>query len=103
MQNSNVLPVASILCLHMAKKSPQVPPKTFEEAIREVEAILREIEGGQLGLEESLTKYERGNFLIRHCRDVLGSAEKQIELLSGSVAQGVVATPTALPTDLENE
>jgi exonuclease VII small subunit len=27
-------------------------------------------------------KYERGNFLIQHCRGVLGAAEKQIELLS---------------------
>jgi exodeoxyribonuclease VII small subunit len=40
------------------------------------------MEGGQVGLEDSLTKYERGTFLIQHCRGVLSSAEKQIELLS---------------------
>lgn len=57
-------------------------PKTFEEAIGELEKILSEMEGGQVGLEESLTRYERGTFLIQHCRGVLGAAEKQIELLS---------------------
>jgi exonuclease VII small subunit len=33
-------------------------------------------------LEESLVKYERGNFLIQHCRGILNGAEKKIELLS---------------------
>jgi exodeoxyribonuclease VII small subunit len=65
----------------MAKKNQPVP-KTFEEAIGELERILAEMEGGAVGLEESLAKYERGTFLIQHCRGVLGAAEKQIELLS---------------------
>jgi exodeoxyribonuclease VII small subunit len=65
----------------MAKKQ-QAPPKTFEEALAELEQILSDIENGEVGLEESLVKYERGNFLIGHCRGVLNRAEKQIELLS---------------------
>jgi exodeoxyribonuclease VII small subunit len=64
----------------MAKKQ-QTPPKNFEEALRELEQILNEIESGEIGLEQSLLKYERGNFLIQHCRGVLGAAEKQIEVL----------------------
>jgi exodeoxyribonuclease VII small subunit len=63
-------------------KKPQPVPKNFEEALRELEQILAEIEGGAVGLEESLVKYERGNYLIQHCRGILGSAEKQIDLLS---------------------
>ena len=78
----------------MAKKT-QTPPKTFEEALAELEQILAEIEGGELGLEESLVKYERGNFLIHHCRGVLNTAEKQIELLSKSADGGLVAAPMA--------
>ena len=54
------------------------PPKNFEEALRELEQILGEIERGEVGLEESLEKYERGNFLIQHCMGVLNTAEKQI-------------------------
>jgi len=65
----------------MAKKN-QTPPKNFEEALAELEQILADIEGGEIGLEESLVKYERGTFLIQHCRGVLTTAEKQIEVLS---------------------
>ena len=76
----------------MARKV-QVAPKSFEEALAELERILAEIEGGQVGLEESLVKYERGTFLIQHCRGVLSTAEKQIELLSKSADGGIVAAP----------
>jgi exodeoxyribonuclease VII small subunit len=76
----------------MAKKT-QPAPKNFEEALDELEQILGEIEGGQLGLEESLVKYERGNFLIHHCRGVLNTAEKQIEMLSKSADGGLASTP----------
>jgi exodeoxyribonuclease VII small subunit len=65
----------------MAKKN-QNPPKSFEEGLKELETILNEIEGGEIGLEESLVKYERGTFLIQHCRGVLSVAEKQVEMLS---------------------
>jgi exodeoxyribonuclease VII small subunit len=82
----------------MAKKT-QIPPKSFEEALAELEQILAEIEGGELGLEESLVKYERGNFLIHHCRGVLNVAEKQIELLSKSADGGLVAVPMQEPPE----
>jgi exodeoxyribonuclease VII small subunit len=76
----------------MARKT-QTPPKSFEEALQELEQILADIEGGQVGLEESLVKYERGTFLIQHCRGVLGTAEKQIELLSKSADGGIEVAP----------
>jgi exodeoxyribonuclease VII small subunit len=63
-------------------KKVQSPPKNFEDALGELERILTEIEGGSVTLEESLLKYERGNYLIQYCRTVLGTAEKQIELLN---------------------
>jgi exodeoxyribonuclease VII small subunit len=65
----------------MAKKN-QIAPKSFEEALDELEQILADMEGGQVGLEQTLVKYERGAFLIQYCRGVLNGAEKQIELLS---------------------
>ena len=76
----------------MAKKA-QIPPKSFEDALAELEQILADIEHGELGLEESLLKYERGNFLIHHCRGVLNTAEKQIELLGKSADGGLSVTP----------
>jgi exodeoxyribonuclease VII small subunit len=80
----------------MAKRN-QTQPKSFEEALSELEQILNEIEGGEVGLEESLLKYERGNFLIQHCRGVLNSAEKQIELLGKSADGTLQSTPLAEP------
>src|SRR5271155_4719646 len=74
----------------MSKKI-QSPPKNFEAALEELEKILSEIEGGGIGLEENLVKYERGTFLIQHCRGVLSNAEKQIELLSKTPEGGLAS------------
>ena len=76
----------------MAKK-PQPVPKNFEEALAELEQILGDIEGGKVGFEESLVRYERGQFLIQHCRGVLESAEKQIEQLTKSPDGGLQTSP----------
>ncbi len=78
----------------MAKKQ-QTAPKSFENALAELEQILSDIESGEVGLEESLIKYERGNFLIGHCRGVLSRAEKQIELLSKAADGELEAQPLA--------
>ncbi len=72
---------AVIITARMSRKN-QTPPKSFEAAIQELEQVLANIEAGELGLEETLVKYERGNFLIQHCRQVLDNAQKQIELIS---------------------
>jgi exodeoxyribonuclease VII small subunit len=79
----------------MPKSPPraQLEPKSFEDALAELEHILSAMEAGNTPLEESLIKYERGNFLIQYCRTVLGSAEKQIELLSKDAAGQLVSTP----------
>ena len=78
----------------MAKKLPAPkPPESFEDALSELEGLLREIEAGDVGLEQTLAKYERGNALIRHCRGVLNSAEKQIEELSRGDAGELHSAP----------
>ncbi|CAN5441267.1 hypothetical protein BH09PLA1_BH09PLA1_10680 [soil metagenome] len=83
----------------MSKRSqhlPQnTPPKTFEDALRELEEILSQIENGNVGLEESLVKYERGNFLIQHCRGVLSGAEKQIDALSSGEGNSNEESPSS--------
>ena len=76
----------------MAKKS-QAQPRNFEDALSELEQIVADIETGKIGLEESLLRYERGTFLIQHCRGVLNAAEKQVELLSKSEDGGIQAVP----------
>jgi exodeoxyribonuclease VII small subunit len=65
----------------MAKKT-QAVPKNFEDGMRELESILSDVERGEMGVEESLVRYERGAFLIQHCRGVLNKAQMQIEALA---------------------
>ena len=75
------------------EKVDLTPPENFEEAMKELEQILGEIERGEVGLEESLAKYERGTFLIQHCHGILNGAEKQIELLARTQNGGLKTTP----------
>lgn len=73
----------------MAKKLPD--PKNFEEAIGELERILSEMERGEVPLEESLVRYQRGNDLIQFCRQVLGKAEQQIEQMQKATESGAAS------------
>ncbi|HLL88503.1 MAG TPA: exodeoxyribonuclease VII small subunit [Tepidisphaeraceae bacterium] len=83
----------------MAKKSAQTPPKNYEDAERELNDIVAEIEAGEIGLEESLARYERGRFLLQYCRGVLDQAERQIELLSKAPDGGLKSEPLKSPAD----
>jgi len=56
---------------------------TFEQALAELERIVRELENGQIGLEESLTHYEKGVTLLKRCYGQLQQAEQRIILLQG--------------------
>ena len=87
----------------MAKAKQQTPPKSFEDALAELEQILADIEGGQVPLEQSLVMYERGQFLIQHCRTVLSRAEKQIEVLSKTESGGLASEPLENNADDEEE
>ncbi len=64
---------------------PDEGAPTFETAIEEVEAIIRRIETGEVGLEESLVQYERGIQLIKHCRGVLERVEARVVDLTATM------------------
>ena len=57
----------------------------FEQAITQLEEIIERIESGQVGLEKSITEYERGVGLIRRCREVLERAEQRVEELTSQM------------------
>jgi exodeoxyribonuclease VII small subunit len=52
---------------------------TFEEALSELEAIVRRLEEGTGTLDESISAYERGTALKRHCEKKLDEAQSKIE------------------------
>jgi exodeoxyribonuclease VII small subunit len=57
--------------------------RTFEESLLELERMVRELEDGQLGLEDALARYEQGVGLIKSCCQQLQQAEQRILLLTG--------------------
>ena len=64
------------------------PPLRFEQALAELEAILRELEDGTTSLEDSLARYERGVGLLRQCYAQLRDAEQKVKLLAGLTDEG---------------
>ncbi|MDR1083043.1 MAG: exodeoxyribonuclease VII small subunit [Coriobacteriales bacterium] len=58
---------------------------SFREASEELEAIVRELEGNQLELEESLKRYERGIGLLRILRGRLTEAQQKLTVLLGEL------------------
>jgi exodeoxyribonuclease VII small subunit len=61
---------------------------TFEQALAELDRIVRELEEGKIGLEESLTRYEHGVALLKRCHGQLQKAEQRILELTGIDEQG---------------
>ena len=55
--------------------------RNFEESMTALEKIVRELERGDLPLEESLKLFEAGVKLSRECQERLRQAERRIELL----------------------
>ena len=60
----------------MAKRQP-----SFEEALKKLETLAEQIERGEIGLEDSISKYEEGMALVRQCRDILSRAELRVQEL----------------------
>ena len=61
--------------------SDTVSSLSFEDALGELERIVRGLEGGQQKLEDAISSYERGAVLRRHCEAKLGEAEARVQAI----------------------
>lgn len=61
--------------------SEQVESLTFEVGLELLEALVSQVEAGELPLEKSLLAYERGVNLLNHLRTLLSGAEEKLEKL----------------------
>jgi exodeoxyribonuclease VII small subunit len=79
----------------MAEQAAQdIAKMSFEQALKELEDIVRRLEAGDVELEQSIAIYERGAKLKEHCETRLKSAELKIEhIVQG--ADGKPATESA--------
>jgi exodeoxyribonuclease VII small subunit len=76
------------------------PAPSFEHSLAELEAIVHDLEDGQLGLGDALARYEQGVKHLKHCYALLTQAEQKIELLTGVAEDG---TPIAQPYAVDDE
>jgi exodeoxyribonuclease VII small subunit len=76
----------------MAKQSASKSPKSvdelsFEQALDELETLVRQMEAGELPLDESIAAYKRGAELSKYCQSKLAAAEQEIKKLEGDSLQ----------------
>ncbi|MEW9853918.1 exodeoxyribonuclease VII small subunit [Novosphingobium sp. M1R2S20] len=74
----------------MTETSVDITGMSFEDALRALEDVVRALESGDVPLDDSITLYERGEALRRHCQARLDAAQARIEK--------IVAGPDGLPT-----
>lgn len=67
----------------MAQKAVKIAKSTrFEDALGELEGIVKTLEAGDQPLDASLTQFERGVALARFCQQSLAAAEQKVKVLS---------------------
>ena len=70
---------------------------SFEEALDELESIVRELESGQGALDDAINAYARGAHLKKHCEAKLKDAQTRIE----KIVTGPDGEIETVPADLE--
>ncbi|TVR79656.1 MAG: exodeoxyribonuclease VII small subunit [Rhodospirillales bacterium] len=83
----------------MAEEQPVQAVETlaFEDALAELEDIVRRLESGSAKLDEAIAAYERGAALKRHCETKLQEAEARVE----RIVLGADGKVTTSPADLD--
>ena len=67
----------------MTQDQTPIEDLTYEQAFAELEAIITALEGEERNLEDTLTHFERGQALAKHCMALLEKAELKVQQISG--------------------
>jgi exodeoxyribonuclease VII small subunit len=73
---------------------PDIATMSFEDALAELEKIVRALEGGQQKLEDAIGAYERGSQLRAHCEAKLAQAEQRVQAIVAA-ADGALSLRTS--------
>ena len=76
--------------LRNMSKAAEATELTVEDALGKLESIVETMEGGELPLEQLLSRYEEGTHLVKFCQEKLAAAELRLQQLD---PQGMAATP----------
>ena len=66
----------------LASADPAISNLGYEDAMKQLESIVDQLESGAISLEDSLKAFERGRALSNHCRGILDNATKRIQTLT---------------------
>ena len=69
---------------------------SFEDALAELEGIVRRLEGGQVKLDDAIQSYERGAQLKRHCERKLNEAQQRVDRIVIGADGAVTVEPAKL-------
>ncbi len=74
----------------------EIAKMSFEEALAELEQIVRRLESGQVQLDEAIGSYERGALLKRHCEQKLNEAQQRVDRIVLGPEGAISAEPAKL-------
>jgi exodeoxyribonuclease VII small subunit len=83
----------------MEKNKKPTQKTSFESALKELEDIADKLEGGELGLDDSIKEFEKGIQLANYCRLKLEEAERKIEILQKGESGEVKSNRVAVKND----
>ena len=69
--------------------------KTFEQAMKQLEQIVQDLESGDMPLEKAIKKFEEGIELSKYCTKKLDESEKKITILMQDASGNVAELPFA--------
>ena len=69
------------------KEENQKSSSNFEKNLQDLEQIVKVLEKGQIGLEDSIASFEQGILLYKQCRTFLDTTEKKIKLLTDELKE----------------
>ncbi|MDD5586918.1 MAG: exodeoxyribonuclease VII small subunit [Alphaproteobacteria bacterium] len=72
---------------------PDIAKMSFEEALAELEKLVRQLEDGKAKLDDAIGAYERGALLKRHCEAKLREAQARIEKITVNDGGGLSLAP----------
>ena len=73
----------------MTKKTDKLPD--LEKSLAEINQLIEKMEQGELTLDQSLSHFERGVTLVKHCQKILETAEQKVQILIQNNKQDTLA------------
>ncbi|MBS0482521.1 MAG: exodeoxyribonuclease VII small subunit [Proteobacteria bacterium] len=82
------------MLMAMTSSAPDISALSFEDSLRALEEVVRKLESGEVPLDETITLYERGEALRKHCQARLDAAQARIEkIVAGPDGKAASAEP----------